>query len=333
MAGYAHHPPPFQQPIRHLQDLDLISSWEQAAHDPSVSATHPFMTQSSSTYLSEALFDSASAAANMSSMTTAELSTIEEQQNLKEAQLAEEREQLRRQAGPNGVASMLAPSLAIVSEPARPRLRVPGLDHASDRASVGTQLDVDKFMHICQQTETPSMQLSHPSESRKPLRVENRFMSLVSDLQLAGQMYYPGASLPTFPELSDLCSVATTTTMTEPCQPTIPTENAWAQEFATERPTSIPANRTAQQYLGAEWNWEKLFGKDPRRTSSKATLAGQTQEQWDLQQKQQLHSGAASSTLSSAVHLEHERLKAVALTRLQALFGHLSLGRPDSLPS
>ncbi|KAG0263024.1 hypothetical protein BG011_009421 [Mortierella polycephala] len=247
---------------------------------------------------------------------------IEEQGQLKETRLQEEREKQRSascgpprsiggwmMAGTGSSGAMTAQETTSTTR----RLRVPGLDpiQNAERSSQDPHyFKVNEFMSFEYQDDLQSNK-THPQQP-KPVYAEDRFMSLVSDLHLAEQIYYPGASSATTAQLSDEPDVPTaesTTTATAAAAAAEAASGAWAQEFALDA-----SHHSRQRHLGAEWNWEKLFGKDPRRTlqllseaSSKATLAG------------------TSTSAADGSMTEHERLKSVALARLQALFGHLSL--------
>ena len=106
------------------------------------------------------------------------------------------------------------------------------------------------------------------------------------DLHLAEQLFYPGAASIT-QSSSDSVSAAP-----------VPERQTWEHEFTIEQQEQPRAQR-----LGAEWNWERLFGKDPRKAIA----------QLSIDQNRDRHGED-----------ESERLRSVALARLQALFGHLS---------
>ncbi|KAG0207677.1 hypothetical protein BGX33_006682 [Mortierella sp. NVP41] len=266
---------------------------------------------------------------------------IEEQDRLKEARLAEEREKQRQQAStaaascpPRSSSSwmmtgVLSPSTAMETMTAGPRrLRLPGLDPEEDYhyqqshpGHTGFSVsEFESFNHDGTSSSSnhpspyyPHQEFYHQPPTVKPIRAEDRFLSLVSDLHLAEQTYYPPASSATLPnELDEIQDFLPTTT-------TAAKNNnyAWVQEFNTTTTTTTTIaqhqQQTLQKFLGAEWNWEKLFGKDPRK-------------QIDLS------STTVSGAGGSAAINESERLKAVALARLQALLGHLSLAPSQSVP-
>ncbi|KAF9335974.1 hypothetical protein BG006_010118 [Podila minutissima] len=238
---------------------------------------------------------------------------IQETEQLKEAKLQEEKERLKRSA--NSPSSVYMASFTAVSGsyPARvpsgyqtrPRLRVPGLDpEEEDRVSLSLE-EYAQFNHV---SDT-----QRPIQQPKPVHAQDRFLSLVSDLHVAGQIYYPGASLAALPNSAsgqDLDAYR---------------NNVWAQEFAVE--TELSAK--IQKHLGAEWSWEKLFGKDPRKAAERAQKQLEQQRQ-DYHRRQ---TGPGVSILTSQEQSEHDRLKAVALSRLQAVFCHLSLTTPPPTSS
>ncbi|KAF9184109.1 hypothetical protein BGZ51_003547 [Haplosporangium sp. Z 767] len=251
---------------------------------------------------------------------------IEEQDQLKEARLQEEREKQRNAScGPprsigGWMMAGVGPSGAMTAQETTSttrRLRVPGLDpiqNAEQPSQDPHCLKVNEFMSFEYQGDLYPNE-AHPQQA-KPVRGEDRFMSLVSDLHLAEQIYYPGASSATTAKPFDEPDVLTAESTTTAAAAAVEAAgSAWAQEFAFDA-----SHYSRQRHLGAEWNWEKLFGKDPRRTlqlvseaNNKATLAG-------------VSASAADGSMT-----EHERLKSVALARLQALFGHLSLS-PIQMP-
>ncbi|KAG0368538.1 hypothetical protein BGZ54_001722 [Gamsiella multidivaricata] len=201
---------------------------------------------------------------------------IEEQDRLKEARLEEERERQRQaMGGPPRSAWMMAGSAAAAATVTETRtahlhgtprrLRVPGLDPVEESTQNSTTLSVDEFMNFHysdidhQNEQLQHLQQPPQLQQPRPVHAEDRFLSLVNDLHSAEQSYYPAASSATLPGLSDQDSGRST----QPCGPSISTstmQNGWAQEFATEND-----QRRSVKYVGAEWNWEKLFGKDPRR--------------------------------------------------------------------
>jgi len=253
---------------------------------------------------------------------------IEEQERLKEARLEEERERLRQASGgpPRSAWMMAGASSAattatesIVGECTTTmqtgprRLRVPGLDtmmvHPQTSSSPMT-LHVDEFMSFTHQ-DPMSLQPLQQSLPQKPFHTQDQFMSLVSDLHIAEQIYFPGATSAITPEalgsdrpLSRLCQHAAPSSLSSS---STENHNSWAREFVAED------RHQRQKHAGAEWNWEKLFGKDPRRQMELATEASKAAA-----------AAVAKATGKSSAG-EAERLKAVALTRLQALFGHLTL--------
>ncbi|KAF9925398.1 hypothetical protein BGZ67_008706 [Mortierella alpina] len=259
---------------------------------------------------------------------------IEEQEDLKEARLAEERERQRVvSGGPPRSAWMMAGSTAsgpdtataapstMATTSGQNRLRVPGLQEPFS-ADFQEQVSVDEFLQF-RHDESPngpsSMQpmLEPPHQQQlKPIKAEDRFLSLVSDLRLAEQIYYPGASSATLTDLEPTpfeqhSHVATVSSAGG---------GAWAEEFTQDhRYQQNQQQQQPQRHLGAEWNWEKLFGKDPRKTLQVATVASKAY--------------AAMAGGPTSEMTEHERLKTVALARLQALFGHLSLTSPHEAPT
>jgi len=231
---------------------------------------------------------------------------IQETEQLKEAKLQEERERLKRSTPSSYMASSTAVSgsypARVTDFQARPRLRVPGLEPEEDERAMFSLDEYAQFNHVSDTQK--SIQLP------KPIHAQDRFLSLVSDLHIAGQIYYPGASLATLPN-----------SMSDQELDTCTYNNGWAQEFAVE--TELSAK--IQKHLGAEWSWEKLFGKDPRKAAERAQRQLEQQQQ-DYQTRQTGH----VRVLTSKEQSEHDRLKAVALSRLQAVFCHLSLTTPPS---
>ncbi|KAF9169553.1 hypothetical protein BGX21_010142 [Mortierella sp. AD011] len=240
---------------------------------------------------------------------------IEEQDRLKEARLEEERERQRQASGgPPRSAWMMAGAVSTVTETAGAnmygpkRLHVPGLDALEDSQSQqNTAFNVEEFIGYSyyENNIDPQIQQSvQQQQAPKPIRSDDRFLSLVSDLHMAEQIYYPGATSATLPELSETDPENILTASASAMQPQTST-GGWAQEFAVED----SQRQQKQKYMGAEWNWEKLFGKDPRRQAS-STLSSRNDAEGNVVD-------------------ENDRLRAVALTRLQALFGHLSLTSPQ----
>lgn len=231
---------------------------------------------------------------------------IQETEQLKEAKLQEERERLKRSTPSSYMASSTAVSgsypARVTDFQARPRLRVPGLEPEEDERAMFSLDEYAQFNHVSDTQK--SIQLP------KPVHAQDRFLSLVSDLHIAGQIYYPGASLATLPN-----------SMSDQELDTCTYNNGWAQEFAVE--TELSAK--IQKHLGAEWSWEKLFGKNPRKAAERAQRQLEQQQQ-DYQTRQTGH----VRVLTSKEQSEHDRLKAVALSRLQAVFCHLSLTTPPS---
>ncbi|KAF9571038.1 hypothetical protein EC968_001072 [Mortierella alpina] len=254
---------------------------------------------------------------------------IEEQEDLKEARLAEERERQRvvsggpprsawMMAGSTVSASNTIPASSVMPVTSRQdQLRVPGFQEPV-REDSQEQISVDEFLQF-QHTKSPNvsscippmLELQH-QQQLKPIKAEDRFLSLVSDLRLAEQIYYPGASSATLTEQEPTASQQHFNVTTPGC-------GAWAQEFTHKHRHQQNQQQQHQRHLGAEWNWEKLFGKDPRKALQLATEASKASAAM---------AGGPTSELT-----EHERLKAVALARLQALFGHLSLTSPPKIPS
>ncbi|KAF9418491.1 hypothetical protein BGZ94_009682 [Podila epigama] len=233
---------------------------------------------------------------------------IQEHEQLKEAQRQEERERLKRPVI-NSTSYMASSTAAsgvfstttrggIIQEHGR-RLRVPGLDPPVDEEHNGVSFSLDEYWQFCRSLETQNPSLpSTVNRPPKPVHAHDRFLSLVSDLHVAGQIYYPGASSATHSGLPEFSSLAATD------------GDSWATEFSVETELSSKI----QKHLGAEWSWEKLFGKDPRKAAERA--------------QKQLEQQHASVHLSPAEQSEHERLKSIALSRLQAVFSHLSLTTP-----
>ncbi|KAI1317354.1 hypothetical protein EDD11_008534 [Mortierella claussenii] len=274
---------------------------------------------------------------------------IEEQDRLKEARREEEQERQRQvSGGPPRSAWMIAgastaPHFAAASTTVvetmnishgSKRLRVPGLDDAFDQQQQQqerhrlerdrTMFSVDEFMGFDQLQEnnlftfhglnaSPPLLLQQHVQP-KAIHAQDRFLSLVSDLHLAEQIYYPGASSATLPELSDPHRGHSSGV--------VAAENGWADQWVSEDRQQKEQTVVVQRYVGAEWNWEKLFGKDPRRQLQLATEA---------------NSHSNNNKESNSMD-EGDRLRAVALTRLRAVFGHLSLtsspihGAPSSTP-
>ncbi|KAF9545382.1 hypothetical protein EC957_011030 [Mortierella hygrophila] len=272
---------------------------------------------------------------------------IEEQDRLKEARLAEERERQRVTSGgpprssyswmmtgvPSPSTAMdTAASAAAANSEGQSRLRVPGLDseenlyqhsHPGNSSDFCvSEFETFNYTPTILNSTTPNSHHYHLHQEQsapvKPIRAEDRFLSLVNDLHFAEQAYYPPASSATVPS-QDLDVNLTTPATAAHHSPlvTVSTNNAWAQEFTT---TSIDHQHQApKKFLAAEWNWEKIFGKDPRK---------------------QLDSAATTATVAASIAAaaaggttmdENERLKAVALARLQAVFKHLTLAPSSTL--
>ncbi|KAF9364853.1 hypothetical protein BGX34_000202 [Mortierella sp. NVP85] len=259
---------------------------------------------------------------------------IEEQERLKEARLEEERERLRQASGgpPRSAWMMAGASSAaatatesIVTDTTMQtgprRLRVPGLDTRMEHPQASSPtitFHVDEFMNF---THQDPMSLQPPQQSlpQKPIHTQDQFMFLVSDLHIAEQIYFPGATSAITPEalesdrpLSPLRQHAAPSSLSSS---STENHNSWAYEFVAED------RHQRQKHAGAEWNWEKLFGKDPRRQMELATEASKAAA-----------AAVAKATGKSSAG-EAERLKAVALTRLQALFGHLTVTPSQSAHS
>ncbi|KAG0321144.1 hypothetical protein BGZ97_012050, partial [Linnemannia gamsii] len=278
---------------------------------------------------------------------------IEEQDRLKEARLAEERERQRVTSGgpPRSSYSWMmtgvpSPSTAMVTAAAiaggQSRRRVPGLDledtidhqrHPGYSSSFCVS-EFESFIYTPTTTtdSTPYSQHYYPHQQQhqeqkpaavKPIRAEDRFLSLVNDLHLAEQTYYPPASSATLPSEDnfdldlDLTTPAAAAAHHSP-PVTVPSNSAWAQEFTFDNQHQHQ-HAAPKKFLGAEWNWEKIFGKDPRKqldsTINNATVTA---------------TAAAGATGATMVD-ENERLKAVALARLQAVFKHLTLAPSSTL--
>ncbi|KAF9899758.1 hypothetical protein EC991_008346 [Linnemannia zychae] len=245
---------------------------------------------------------------------------IEEQDRIKEARLAEERERQRASSGgpprssyswmmtgvPSPSTAMDAAIAGVTSNtPGQRRLQVPGLDpEKSHHQGVSARFSISEFEAFNYNSHSAGTFDSTPTMVARPIRAEDRFPSLVNDLHLAEQTYYPPASSATLPADNDMGLESLV------CQPvpTITNNSAWAQEFSTTG-SSAQQQQASKKFLGAEWNWEKLFGKDPRKSvaSSSSIIA------------------AAGTGSGAAAIDESERLRAVALARLQAVFKHLSL--------
>jgi hypothetical protein len=208
---------------------------------------------------------------------------IEEQDRLREDRLKQEREKQRAASGgPPRPGWMMAGSVSTFTT------NVETVNSSQD--SRGTAF-IDEFLSQNNSSTYPLSPLdrqSHPPP--EAIRSEDGSLSLVSDLNLAEQIYYPGASSATAqpgPEEENLARIEATSL-------------EWVQEFSAEDSQRRRQQQQQQKYLGAEWNWEKLFGKDPRRLASSQSDNKDTMD-------------------------EHERLRTVALARLKSLFGHLSL--------
>ncbi|OAQ24723.1 hypothetical protein K457DRAFT_129609 [Linnemannia elongata AG-77] len=271
---------------------------------------------------------------------------IEEQDRLKEARLAEERERQRVSSGgpprssyswmmtgvPSSSTAMdtvAAAAAAAAAAERQSRLRVPGLDSEENLYSHShsgnssdfcvSEFESFKYTTTIMDSTTPNSHHCRLHQEQpapvKPIRAEDRFLSLVNDLHLAEQTYYPPASSATVPSQDlglDLTTPAAAAHHSPPV--TVSTNSAWAQEFATA--VSIDGQYQApKKFLGAEWNWEKIFGKDPRKQlDSAATTAA-----------------VAAAAAAGATMDGNERLKAVALARLQAVFKHLTLAPSSSV--
>ncbi|KAG0291958.1 hypothetical protein BGZ96_004664 [Linnemannia gamsii] len=272
---------------------------------------------------------------------------IEEQDRLKEARLAEERERQRVHSGgpPRSSHSWMmtgvpSPSTAMDTAAAiaggRRRQQGPGLEpedslYRDSHPGHSSYFSIDEFETFnytpTTMDSTPYSQHYYPHQqhqeqqqvaSVKPIRAEDRFLSLVNDLHLAEQTYYPPASSATLPSEDNLdldLHLTTSAAAAHHSTPaTVPTISAWAQEFTFDNQQQR-THAAPKKFLGAEWNWEKTFGKDPRKqldsTINTATTTATA-------------AAAAGATGATAID-ENERLKAVALARLQAVFKHLTL--------
>ncbi|KAF9122061.1 hypothetical protein BGW39_010061 [Mortierella sp. 14UC] len=245
---------------------------------------------------------------------------IEEQDRIKEARLAEERERQRISSGgpPRSSYSWMmtgvpSPSTAMDaaiagvknSTPGQRRLRVPGLDPETNRhpQGISTKFSISEFEAFNYGSHSAGTVDLASTTVARPIRAEDRLLSLVNDLHLAEQTYYPPASSATLPADHDM---GLETPAYQPV-PAITNNSAWSQEFATT--TSAQQQQAPKRFLGAEWNWEKLFGKDPRKSLVFSS-----------------NMPAARDTVSGGAAIdENDRLKAVALARLLAVFKHLSL--------
>ncbi|KAG0337513.1 hypothetical protein BG004_007617 [Podila humilis] len=253
---------------------------------------------------------------------------IQENEQLKEAQLQEEKERQKRSTGCTYPLAHMASSSAVAGaypatrsstigiNDSKPRLRVPGLENDANAAPLFCMDEYAQFAWDNSSASSPLQQ--QQQQPPKPVHAQDRFLSLVNDLHMAGQIYYPGASLSTLPDLaSDAHNQSPS--------------NGWAQEFAVE--TELSAR--IQRHLGAEWSWEKLFGKDPRKAAERAQriLEQRQHQQTATTSTQESFSGQGANVLLSVKEQsEHDRLKAVALSRLQAVFSHLSSAAPPPLP-
>ncbi|KAG9066503.1 hypothetical protein KI688_001731 [Linnemannia hyalina] len=273
---------------------------------------------------------------------------IEEQDRLKEARLAEERERQRVTSGgpprssyswmmtgvPSPSTAMdTAASAAAANSDGQSRLRVPGLDSEENlyqHSHPGNSSDfcVSEFESFnytptIMNSTTPNSHHYHLHQEQpaplKPIRAEDRFLSLVKDIHFAEQTYYPPASSATVPSQDldvDLTTLAAAAAHLSPFV-TVSTNSAWAQEFATATPIDHQ-HQAPKKFLAAEWNWEKIFGKDPRKQLDSAATTATV--------------AASAAAAGGATMDENERLKAVALARLQAVFKHLTLA-PSSTVS
>ncbi|KAF8925766.1 hypothetical protein BGZ47_003078 [Haplosporangium gracile] len=265
---------------------------------------------------------------------------IEEQDRLQEARLAEERERQRVNSGgpprssyswmmtgvPSSSTAMDAAAAAAAISEGERRLQVPGLDseeklyqhshlgHSSDFCV--SEFESLNYTLTITMDSAPYTHHQHYHQEQpalvKPIRAEDRFLSLVNDLHFAEQTYYPPASSATLPsEDFDLDLTAPTATAHHSPPPATASKNsAWAQEFST---AAIDHQQAFKKFSSAEWNWEKIFGKGPRKQLGSAANTG--------------------SVAASAVTMidENERLKAVALARLQAVFKHLTLAPSSTI--
>lgn len=276
---------------------------------------------------------------------------IEEQDRLKEARLAEERERQRvNSGGPprssyswmmTGVPSpSTAMDTAIAGDQRRPQ--VPSLDsednlYQDSHPRHSSYFSIDEFETFnytpITMDSSPYSQHYNPHQQQqeqqvpavKPIRAEDRFLSLVNDLHLAEQTYYPPASSATLPSEDNLdldLHLTTSAAVTHHSRPvTVPTNSAWAQEFTFDNQQQHQ-HAAPKKFLGAEWNWEKIFGKDPRKQlNSTINIATVTATA----------TAAAAGATGATMINENERLKAVALARLQAVFKHLTLAPSSTL--
>ncbi|KAF9923288.1 hypothetical protein FBU30_006649 [Linnemannia zychae] len=352
-----------QRPIpnqRHLHDLDLISSWDHATTTSSqrivtnsslqefspqeFDAFYYDLTQTSTT--EDSLWAQEMANQTQKASTTfaaskqmedeetddedefreewnndhftqayinshqSQFRQIEEQDRIKEARLAEERERQRASSGgpprpsyswmmtgvPSSSAAMDTVAAAAFASSSQRSLQ-PTTNNPSDFC-------VSEFESFAYNTGfTSAKEPTRSSEAVKPIRAQDRFISLVNDLHIAEQSYYPPASSATIPTERDFDLHVSAP------QHSAPSNSAWAQEF-TSTASAQHGQQTPKKFLGAEWNWEKMFGKDPRKQLEGTTVVEST---------------TTATSEGLIVIDENERLRAVALARLQAVFKHLSL--------
>ncbi|KAF9976157.1 hypothetical protein BGZ73_009071 [Actinomortierella ambigua] len=162
--------------------------------------------------------------------------------------------------------------------------------------------------------------------SDTPIRHADGFESMTTDIEDAAMLYHPAARSRDDPR-----------DPTE-SQPTAPPallphdgeSDAWAREFASSSTqssvidsSSLHSSAQSQQrapewhrYLG-EWNWQAMFAKPTHATN----MTHPDSANDHVHTMGELRDAKGSEELA----LEHQRLQAVALSRLAALFGHLSM--------
>ncbi|KAG0268382.1 hypothetical protein DFQ27_006876 [Actinomortierella ambigua] len=154
--------------------------------------------------------------------------------------------------------------------------------------------------------------------SISPIRHTDGFESMAADLDEAAMLYHPAAKSRVTPQ--DLANNQQAV-LPEPMPPS-GSGDAWVHEFASPSThissmdsSHSPSSQTQQRapewhrYLG-EWDWQSMFGKATAPLTTATTHAsGELRHAKDPQ----------------SLVLEHQRLQAVALSRLAALFGHLSM--------
>ncbi|KAG0227261.1 hypothetical protein BGW41_003869 [Actinomortierella wolfii] len=147
-----------------------------------------------------------------------------------------------------------------------------------------------------------------------PIRHADGFESMTTDLYEAAMLYHTAAR--TKSDQRD---------HTDEQEAKSLSDDAWANEFASmhlsQSPLSLRDQRASawHRYHG-EWDWQSMFGKVG--TTQQQQLLAQYGESVD-----KVHNSGELRHMKSPDEqaLEHQRLQAVALSRLAALFGHLSM--------